>query len=139
MTYLSRATSLLSEAELEQILSISRLNNERDDLTGMLLYADGYFVQTLEGDEALVDAAFARIGVDPRHRDVEVALRDQTTERSFVGWSMGFKRLSANEASEIPGFSDFLDPKSELYRNSKSLGRAGVFHRVFRDFGTQLH
>lgn len=134
LTYLSRASARLSTEELEQILAVSRVNNARDGLTGMLLYADEHFVQTLEGEEATVDAAFARIGADPRHRNVQVALRDQVATRSFEGWSMGFKRLSREEAAEIPGFSDYLDPDSELYRNTKSLGRAGVFHRVFRDF-----
>jgi hypothetical protein len=133
LTYLSRATARLSQEELDQILAASRVNNERDGLTGMLLYADEHFIQTLEGDEAVVDAAFTRIGADPRHRDVQVALRDEIAERSFEGWSMGFRRLSA---SEIPGFNDFLDPGSEFYRDSKKLGRAGVFHRVFREFRT---
>jgi hypothetical protein len=134
LTYMSRAVGRLSEEDLEQILAVSRVNNERDGLTGMLLYADEHFIQTLEGDVATVDAAFARIGDDPRHREVEVTLRDEVSERSFDGWSLGFKRLSSHDTAEIPGFTDFLDPQSELYRDTKSMGRAGGFYRVFREF-----
>jgi hypothetical protein len=136
LTYMSRAVGRFSEEDLQQILAVSRVNNQRDGLTGMLLYADEHFIQTLEGEEAAVDAAFTRIGADPRHRDVEVTLRDQVSERNFDAWSMGFKRVSSHEADEIPGFTDFLDPKSELYRDVKSMGRAGGFYRVFRELGT---
>jgi hypothetical protein len=134
LTYLSRTKAPMSQDELEQILAVSRVNNDRDGLTGMLLYADEHFIQTLEGETEAVEAAFERIGRDQRHYNVEIALREEIDQRGFADWSMGFKRLTVPEAAELLGYNDFLDPNSTLYRDSKNLGRAGVFHRVFREF-----
>jgi Sensors of blue-light using FAD len=133
LTYLSSSSRELDEAELEQILGSSRRNNAAAGLSGMLLYAEGHFIQTLEGDAEAVDAAFDRIQNDTRHRNVMITLREEIPERRFADWSMGFRRLTTEETADIPGFTDYLDPHSELYANTKALGNAGIFHRVFRD------
>jgi hypothetical protein len=133
LTYLSSATRPFGEQELHDLLVASRANNMAAGLTGMLLYADEHFVQTLEGPAEAVAAAFERISADPRHRNVIVALREEVEERMFEGWSMGFEKLTAEQTAQIPGFSDYLDAESDLYKNTKTLGRAGIFHRVFRD------
>lgn len=69
---------------------MSRQCNEAACITGRMLYADGHFIQTLEGPEPAVDAMFEWIGRDPRHRDVLVALREPIALRDFPDWSMGF-------------------------------------------------
>ena len=85
LVYISTATSVATTAD---ILTISRRNNERDDITG-LLYADGKrFLQVLEGPEAAVEAAFARIGADPRHRAVVRLSRRRCAAREFGAWRM---------------------------------------------------
>lgn len=133
LTYLSSASAPFDARALERLLETSRRNNRAAGLSGMLLYADEHFIQTLEGEEREVDAAFERITADTRHRNIIVALREDVDDRLFGDWSMGFHRLTREETVAIPGFNDYLDPDSELYKNTKTLGRAGIFHRVFRD------
>lgn len=133
LTYISSATRELSESEVGDLLVTARSHNFAAGLSGMLLYAEEHFIQTLEGDEEPLVALFDRIRVDPRHHKVVVALRDEIDERAFSGWSMGCRILTAEQTAAIPGFNDFLDPDSELYQDTEQLGRAGIFHRVFRD------
>jgi hypothetical protein len=133
LTYLSTAVEAFDEAKLLDLLRTAREKNHGAGLTGMLLYVGGHFIQTLEGSEDAVDATFARIGQDPRHRDVFMTLRESTEARTFPDWSMGFETLSAEEATLLPGFNDYLDTKAMSPDSGESLGRAGVFHRVFRD------
>jgi hypothetical protein len=133
LTYLSTAAEPFSASELRDLLRIVREKNHAVDLTGMLLYVRGHFVQTLEGSQDVVDATFARIAQDPRHRDVFIALREEIESRTFPDWSMGFESLSPEEASLLPGFNDYLAAKTMPQESGQSLGRAGVFHRVFRD------
>jgi hypothetical protein len=133
LTYLSSASRKLDQSDLEAILAVSRHNNAASGLSGMLLYADEHFIQTLEGEPEVVDAAYDRIQRDPRHRNVVIALREEIDERRFAEWTMGFQVLTAEETAAIPGFNDYLDPHSELYANNKTLGHAGIFHRIFRD------
>jgi len=99
----------------------------------MLLYAGGHFIQTLEGPDDVVDATYERIARDPRHRDVFTALREEIESRTFPDWSMGFESVSAEEAGVLPGFNDYLDTKTVSEESGRDLGRAVVFHRVFRD------
>lgn len=133
LTYLSRATQALDREQLEALLTVSRSRNLSHGITGMLLYVDTQFIQTLEGDVRAVEATMERIRADSRHHSVDVTFVDEITERSFLGWTMGFKVLTGEAVAELPGFTDFLDPHSESYRESGTLGRAGKFHVAFRD------
>lgn len=133
LTYLSSASSLMGEQELTDLLAYVRPKNEALGITGVLLYADGNFIQTIEGPDDVVEATFARIAADPRHHGVLVGLRDTIEERAYPDWSMGFRALSAAEAAELPGFNDYLDAYRSGDAAGRKLTRPEVFHRVFRD------
>lgn len=91
--YVSGATPPLSDADIESILEASRRNNERAGITGMLLWADGPFLQILEGEAEVLDLTLTRIRHDPRHRNIMVLVEQEASQRSFPNWSMGFKHL----------------------------------------------
>lgn len=133
LTYISSASRELSRSDIDELLATSRRHNAAVGLTGMLLYADDHFIQTLEGEEECVEELLERIRRDSRNHDVVIALRDQIEARSFGEWSMGCKVLSAEEVAAVPGFNDYLHPDSELYQDTRRFGRAGIFHRIFRD------
>lgn len=98
LIYTSTATRAMDEAELDQIVATARSRNPDNGITGMLFYADGHFMQVLEGEEALVDATLERVRRDPRHTDVTVTERSAISERSFAEWSMGLKCVGQDEA-----------------------------------------
>ncbi|WP_051707338.1 BLUF domain-containing protein [Nocardioides aequoreus] len=130
LTYFSTAVATFDDDELDELLAHSRARNHDRGLTGLLLYADGHFVQTLEGEETQVQHTYDLIAADPRHRDVFTTLRDQIETRSFPDWSMGFDRLTSEQAHDVPGFSTYLRADATT---PAATGRSGVFHRVFRD------
>jgi Sensors of blue-light using FAD len=76
------------EVSLAQILHVSRLNNRRDGITGLLHANSRRFMQALEGEEGLVDAAMARIERDHRHFALVVLSRRPIEIREFGDWSM---------------------------------------------------
>ncbi len=91
LVYVSTATAVSGAGEPETILAVSRANNARDAITG-LLYSDGKrFLQALEGPSAAVEAAFARIRSDPRHRAVVVLSRREVSAREFGEWAMAHR------------------------------------------------
>jgi hypothetical protein len=76
---------------IEAILATSQRNNARDGITG-LLYADrARFLQALEGPAAAVEAAFARIQADPRHRAIVALSRREIEVREFGSWNMAHR------------------------------------------------
>ena len=94
LLYVSNTSRDLAPAELNQILAVSRANNVALDVTGLLLFIDGGFLQILEGEERTVRELFDRIAADPRHWNTRILL-DRESPRAFGGWSMGFERPGA--------------------------------------------
>lgn len=76
------------EAELGNILRVARSRNGERGITGALLIYDGWFAQTLEGDEAAVRSLFAKIAADPRHDTVELRQEGIVPSRVFSRWAM---------------------------------------------------
>jgi Sensors of blue-light using FAD len=76
------------EARLDDILTASRRNNARDDITGALICRADLYLQWLEGPADAVDALFATISGDDRHQDVHVLVRGPITHRMFPAWAM---------------------------------------------------
>ena len=118
MIYVSSGVRSFSDAEIRDILSVSRRNNERSGLTGMLLYRDGNFLQVLEGPESAVEATFARISKDPRHRGIIVIRITRPTSRLFSEWTMAFRDLTSDDASTLEGYNPFMEASfdSEAFR-----------------------
>jgi hypothetical protein len=76
------------ESTLNGILISARYYNERDDITGALVCRHDIYLQLLEGPQALVEAAFARIARDNRHLEVRKRYVAPVTERLFPAWAM---------------------------------------------------
>ena len=95
--YRSRATHALTEADLQALLDWSRPYNAQHQITGLLLYSDGRFVQLIEGPAAVVQALFAQIQQDLRHTQVVTVSDGPGPQRWFADWQMAFGNVSAAE------------------------------------------
>lgn len=130
LVYSSIASNGLSEDDLRDILQTSQLQNADLNLTGMLLYCNGKFLQVLEGNKEDVHNLFYKISRDLRHRDLNVLLEGTIAERNFKNWSMGFKSLDVASAREISGFED-IDQFFALNKASNSSHPALIFLSLF--------
>jgi len=106
VTYISQEASPLSADALLGLLSQCHQNNVARGLTGMLLFGNGTFLQSLEGERAVVDALMQKIAQDPRHTAMKVLKQDTISERQYADWSMGFDRVTEKTLAEIPGLRD---------------------------------
>ncbi len=73
---------------LDDILTISRVRNARDDITGTLVCRADLYLQLIEGPAEAIDATFDRIASDDRHCEVALLLTRTVSERMFPGWAM---------------------------------------------------
>lgn len=108
LSYVSSAVYWMEQAELETLLEQARPNNHRLGVTGMLLYADGAFIQVLEGPRDSVLALYERILEDKRHTHALVIYEGSASERLFPDWKMGFRYLDRQSFERLPGFTDLL-------------------------------
>ncbi|MEP6549174.1 MAG: BLUF domain-containing protein [Gammaproteobacteria bacterium] len=129
--YASHATEGFHEYEIPDLLKHARVANAAHEVTGMLLYIGGSFVQVLEGELGMVESVFETIHRDRRHHLLTVITRESIPERSFEGWTMSHKTLDPVEAGELIGeMNYFLSPtwtqKLDSSRAKKLLNAASI-------------
>lgn len=78
------------DLEVARILMISRRNNHRQQIGGVLHFGNGFFFQYLEGPAAAIDRSYAKICQDSRHVNVQMLAREALQARRFDGWAMKF-------------------------------------------------
>jgi Sensors of blue-light using FAD len=108
LVYASSAVKLMTNNELDELLEKSRKNNKRLDITGMLLYKDGNFMQALEGPDENILALYAKIERDARHTGSIKLLQKQIQKREFGEWEMAFCDFNRITEDSSDGFSSFL-------------------------------
>lgn len=133
LIYASTATKLFTQQELVELLETSQKNNVKTDITGMLLYRGGNFIQVIEGEPDAVLELYEIIKEDPRHKDVTLLSKDPIKNRQFPNWSMGFRNIDQMTVAELQGFTDFLSDEftPEFFREKPA--RAYILLLNFKD------
>lgn len=115
LTYVSGATIPFSADEFADFLTNAREKNSANEITGILLYHEGSFLQVIEGPAGAVERRFQQIQEDPRHSRILVLQRIKILNREFTDRPLDFLAISP-ETCAVARFS------------SPSL------QRLFRDF-----
>lgn len=129
LIYTSVTRLPLSGIDISRMLLQSRVNNAIDEITGVLLYRSDAFMQLLEGEEAAVNARFAKIAMDPRHCGVQILRRTAVSIRTFPDWPMGFVHFDKGHSHEPVGLADYFDKKG---RPSAGVGESAL--RLLSEF-----
>ena len=103
--YCSQATDEMSGAQLRRIVKTSRMNNTRREITGLLVYGGGMFMQWLEGPRYEVRKLVASIALDPRH-EATVYLHKMVDLESRVYGSSAMQNVAPDACRDH--FSDCL-------------------------------
>ncbi len=88
------------KVELGELFLTARSKNKKRHITGALLLSEDFFVQTLEGEETIVQTLFEQIERDPRHDSVTVLESGMVDDRVFARWAMA--KVSADGEPDIP-------------------------------------
>jgi hypothetical protein len=123
--YCSMATREMPDADILDILKVSREKNARLKVTGLLVYQKRTreFMQVLEGEKQVIFDLLETIKADKKHLSLQLIYEGEIPERSFKDWSMGFADLESVDKSKLEGISDFLEK--------------GYTHELIRDEPTQ--
>ena len=119
LAYVSSATHLLSEDELERLLETARQRNRIHEVTGVLLYNDGSFLQYIEGPPRGLAVVFQHIRQASQHQDIIELLDAPVAERIFPDWLMGFSQptraelLSMSQASWQSSFDEIKSQEAK--------------------------
>jgi hypothetical protein len=104
--YLSRAADNLSIDEVKQLWIKAKSNNKKINVTGILLYIDGDFLQILEGEKEIVENLFELIKIDKRHKSIIIVYNNTIEKSEFPNWSMAFSSTDYKEIQKLQGFEN---------------------------------
>jgi len=107
VTYVSHISEPLSSQQLLALLLQCRTNNAAQGITGMLIYGNGTFLQTLEGDDDVIDRLMEEISKDGRHEDIRLLTRRPIESRQYADWNMGFAQVTDEALKDVDGLKDF--------------------------------
>jgi hypothetical protein len=126
LTYMSVCHPRMAESEIDRILSSARLHNRRNGITGLLIFNGHRFLQQIEGPAEAVEATFARISLDPRHRAPLVLSRIEAPFRAFSSWSMAFERIDSAAPEHRPSL--IAQVQSMVARGDPLIGQHFLGH-----------
>ncbi len=127
--YTSRQTRPMSSGDVDALLRHSHESNKRHGITGVLIYAGGWFMQVLEGASDRIDDLYAKILLDPRHTRITRIIQEAIPHRYFGEWTMALSHLSVKQLAEIIDSGD-PDQREDLLASIDE-GRAKKLLRAF--------
>jgi hypothetical protein len=111
LVYVSTASHPLVQQEIDHLLDRARARNTQEQVTGVLLYSHGNFMQYLEGPADGIGIVYRAIKADRLHHGIIELLDEAITEREFSDWSMAFRSVSAFGLSSPERFDSLFIPK----------------------------
>jgi len=90
LIYVSVMTEDCDTEGLEGILKVSRANNAKNGITGVLCYDPTFFLQCLEGPREAINQLYTNISRDKRHQYLTLLEYADIERRLFGDWTMGF-------------------------------------------------
>lgn len=128
LTYKSVATAAPRASDLDLLVAKARARNRSLGVTGMLLFEDSSFVQTIEGPPAALSTLWASIQRDARHNQIEVLSEHMVASRLFSKWNMlldgrfdDLPREASRATLAPPAVADHLERLVELALNADDL------------------
>jgi len=85
----------LSHQEINEILTVSYNHNGSKNISGALIYVQGYFIEAITGYKSAIEKTYEHIKKDTRHEDVITISASEIQEPPFQEWSMSFVNPSA--------------------------------------------
>lgn len=93
--YVSQAAQRLGVQDVLHLATRSAASNARVNITGLLIFAGGCFLQVVEGEGRAVSYLMERLRHDKRHRDVAIVVDESIRQRSYGEWHMGCHLLES--------------------------------------------
>lgn len=112
IVYTSQASEQFSKRNLLDLLHEARAFNAIDNISGVLMHRNGYFLQVIEGESEVVEELFTRLLRDPRHKEIKKILDAPVASCLFSSWAMGCADFDEPGLNMLPGIrTDLRDPE----------------------------
>lgn len=127
--YSSEATAPMQSEDLEELLEDARRRNGIAGISGALIYANGMFLQILEGEAVDVRATMARIRKDLRHEQVTILREGEVPGARFGSWKMAYLSATPAQVARWAGLSVADGTGSDVAGDGEEVDRVARFAR----------
>jgi hypothetical protein len=79
---------------LDDIRAVAKARNQLRNVTGVLFFENGRFLQLLEGEVSMLRQLMVELHKDPRHTDIMVLIDEPTDTPKFPDWQMDTFEIS---------------------------------------------
>lgn len=90
IVYVSSAVDEISHEKIDHLLTKARERNLEHNLSGLLLFIRGNFMQYLEGPSDALDLVYKIIKADTKHKNLIELMHRPIQSRDFSSWSMAY-------------------------------------------------
>jgi hypothetical protein len=104
--------------DFTSILTSSRKNNPVRDITGILFYDQGKFIQIIEGEKQELDKLMDILNSDLRHKNIQVLIDAAVPHRELKDWNMEAFDISSHIGKDWNLLSEFRDAYVESFKVS---------------------
>lgn len=137
LMYVSSASDLFTEEDLDSLMRKSRFKNRHFGVTGCLIYHQGNIIQYLEGSKASIDFIYSSIILDSRHKGIQRLCYGIAEKRCFEDWTMALKYIPAIEHNYCSVY-ELFEEMMEKKQIDRLCSRARIFFETFLNVN-QLH
>lgn len=99
IAFTSSMTPGLSWESRDALVKKARIDNQKLDISSVLLYCDGSFMQYMEGPERHLQSVYSGIEIDTRHRGVIKIFQHDISEREFKDSEMLYYESGDSDSS----------------------------------------
>lgn len=90
LTYISHYNTENPNGEVTRILAQAQQNNERNGITGALVFNHNYFLQSIEGARPVINELLRKLVKDKRHHSLQIIECREVEQRRWNQWSMKY-------------------------------------------------
>jgi hypothetical protein len=129
LSYRSKALQAFNDDDLSELESAASNNNKKLGVTGIFLYNNGDFFQSIEGPPEQLERVWANILADNRHSITEIQPLSFSSYRLYSGWSMKlFKQKNFYKSS-----TDIYTPKNKISDLLFNIVREDIWPELVRN------
>ena len=129
LVYVSSAVQSVSDPDLLHLLERARVRNTRCEVTGLLLFDAGNFMQYIEGPPNGLSEVYAHIKRDPHHTGLIELCRETPSHRAFGKWAMVARVFEPS--GHVRNVTSDADQGVNLNSLSHAHGSAGILLKGF--------
>ncbi|MGR6871471.1 BLUF domain-containing protein [Pseudomonas sp. HK3] len=117
-------------SDLRAILKTAITHNLTNNITGILFFDKGKFIQILEGEAEHLTPLLDRIQLDTRHKNVNILMNEPIEKREIDNWSMKAFDLSENEPQDWASLEELRDAYLNTFKVSSKQISSWIEHFI---------